>query len=182
MMTNGPFKLEKKKQEYEFLREQRKRFQAEMDLLDLQTRREETEMDRLTNDLSIQNLSGGHQSEPTTPPEFRESNNGFPTPLSRPNRFSASMLSPPGLQSSLSTHSNRTSRNTSQVASPRYYHGHSHSQSISHIPSKSVPGSRRGSDEEEETYDFDLPPVNKKSGARYVFYLYKPQIQSLLAR
>lgn len=30
----------------------------------------------------------GHQSEPTTPPEYRES--GFPSGLSRPNRYSAS--------------------------------------------------------------------------------------------
>lgn len=102
------------------------------------------------------NLAPGHQSEPTTPPEYRES--GFPSVLSRPNRYSsASIASPPGL-------TNRPSRSGSQMTSPpsdlnRMFTPGAHiSANISHIPSKSMPGSRRNSDEDddypEEVEDF----------------------------
>jgi hypothetical protein len=68
----------------------------------------------------------------------------------------------------MSTMSTRPSRAATQVTSPAKYPSshHSHSQSMSHIPSKSVPGSRRGSDEEEEDdYDFNLPGV-KQAGTK----------------
>lgn len=147
--------LEKKKLEYEYLREQRRRFEAEMELLDLQAKNQEDEMVRLASDLNRYNLSG-RQSEPTTPPEYGE--NGFTSIFPRQNRFSsASLTSPPGLNA------NRASRSGSQITSPPH---HMTSQSISHIPSKSMPGSRRNSDEEEDTYDFDdLKTTDHRSAA-----------------
>ncbi|EON61784.1 hypothetical protein W97_01001 [Coniosporium apollinis CBS 100218] len=149
--------LEKKKLEFEFLREQRRRFAAEMQLIDLQSKREEDEMHRLAQDLSHIRTSG-HQSEPTTPPEYRD--NGFPSAFSRPSRFSsASMTSPPGS----SFLSNRPSRAGSQVTSPPQAYK---TQPISHISSKSMPGSRRNSDEEddEDLFDYAVSTMNPRSG------------------
>ncbi|OBT40346.1 hypothetical protein VE00_08460 [Pseudogymnoascus sp. WSF 3629] len=109
--------LEKKKLEYERLREQKRRFEAEMQILDLQQRQEEQELRQMQEDLgrhhNSHNTNGGHQSEPTTPPEYRETSSGFPTVFSRPNRYSTSSLTSPigGLY-------NRPGRSASQLTSP----------------------------------------------------------------
>jgi len=149
--------LEKKKLEYEFLKEQRRRFQTEMELIDLQAENSKDEMMRLSSEVSHRYSMPGHQSEPTTPPEYREDafqEKGFPSALSRPNRFSASNLtSPPGLQTS----SNRASRSGSQVMNSPFH---------SHKPAKSVPGTRRNSDEDdEEGYEFEIANVNTNRSA-----------------
>jgi hypothetical protein len=123
-----------------------------MELLDLQTRSHEDEMNRLYSNLGRYSISG-HQSEPTTPPEYRDG--GFPNVLTRPNRFSASLASPPGLGSA------RQSRSGSQIASPPI----ATAQSISHMPSKSVPGSRRNSDEEDDAYDYEPAAPSNRSAA-----------------
>ncbi len=156
-IANEEQQLEKKKLEFEFLREQRRRFAAEMQLIDLQTKREEDEMHRLAQDLSHIRTSG-HQSEPTTPPEYRD--NGFPSAFSRPSRFSsASLTSPPGS----SILSNRPSRAGSQVTSPPQIYK---TQTVSHISSKSMPGSRRNSDEEDEDlFDYAIASMNPRSAA-----------------
>ncbi|KAF2471287.1 ARM repeat-containing protein [Lindgomyces ingoldianus] len=133
--------LEKKKLEYEYLREQRRRFEAEMELIDLQSRRDEEEIHRLSSDIQY-----GKHSQPTTPPEYNNSN-GFPTALSRPNRFSmSSITSPPGMTASTP----RGSRPTSQITSPP---SNASTQGTASYPSKSMPGSRRNSDEEGEEFD-----------------------------
>ncbi|KAI9685950.1 MAG: hypothetical protein M1820_010710 [Bogoriella megaspora] len=140
--------LEKKKLEHEYLREQRRRFEAEMALLDLQQKNGEDEIQRLADSLGHATM-GGRQSEPTTPPEYRE--NGLTSVFPRNNRYSTSSInsigSPPGLT--------RQSRAGSQLASPpadvaRPYH----QQASSTIPSRSVPSSRRHSDEEDEEEDW----------------------------
>ena len=104
-------------------------------------------------------------SEPTTPPEYTQgpySNSRF----SRSSRLSAnSIISPPGLSS-------RLSQNSSQITSPAgrlsgsMYQAHRAS-------TKSMPGSRRGSDEEED-YAEDLP--NIRPAGRYVipFHMLSP--------
>jgi septum formation inhibitor MinC len=157
--------LEKKKQEYEFLREQRRRFdvemeRAEIELLGLQGKREDDDMDRLTNDIT-RLTTAGHQSEPTTPPEYRD--NGFPSAFSRPNRFSsASMTSPSGP----TTLSNRASRSGSQLTSPPADLIAAYpAQASSHLPSRSVPGSRRNSDEEDDGWEPDLTTFKPRTGA-----------------
>ncbi|RKF71683.1 putative rna-binding protein [Golovinomyces cichoracearum] len=105
--------LEKKKLEYELLREQKRRFEADLQLLDLQQRRDEQELAQMQEDLGrSSNTNQGHQSEPTTPPEYNETPSGFPSAFSRPNRYSASSLaSLPGLF-------NTTGRSGSQITSP----------------------------------------------------------------
>lgn len=83
----------------------------------------------------------GHQSEPTTPPEHYSS--GFPNAFSRPSRYSMSSLaSPPGFQT-------RPFRSGSQVTSPPSYNVPSRYAYEEAVPSRSVPTTRRNSDEEE---------------------------------
>lgn len=123
------------------MREQKKRFEADMKLLDLQQEREKQEMDQLARDLAQAGLSGP-VSEPTTPPEYRDA--GFPTAFSRPTRFStSSVTSSPGIFNIFSP---------SQVTSPPPA-AQSKASSVQ-TPSnrfsvQSVPGSRRNSEEDE---------------------------------
>jgi hypothetical protein len=87
--------LARKKHDFERLREQKRRFEAEMILLDQQERREEQELVQMQDDLTRGAASArpdALQSEPTTPPEYSLASSGFPTVLSRPNRYSASSL------------------------------------------------------------------------------------------
>jgi hypothetical protein len=155
--------LEKKRQEYENLRSQRQRFEAEMAMIDLRQQQEANEIQQMAEALKRVNPSAGYQSEPTTPPEYRESGTGFPSMLSRPNRFSTSSItSPPGLP-------NRAGRSGSQLTSPHSDFAHGHA-SAHMMPSKSVPGSRRNSDEDEPgPISPPVPNVHKhRSVARYV--------------
>lgn len=98
----------------------------------------------------------GHQSEPTTPPEYRESILGFPTMLSRPSRYSmSSVVSPPGII-------NRPRRSGSQLISP---------QSIimparyndDQLTYRSVPTTRRNSDDEEKEEALRQDPTSHLS-------------------
>ncbi|RKF62256.1 putative rna-binding protein [Erysiphe neolycopersici] len=90
--------LEKKKLEYERLREQKRLYEAEMKLLDLKQRRDEQELAQMQEDLGrCANTDQGHQSQPTTPPEFSDSPSGFPSAFSRPNRYSTSSLTSPSV-------------------------------------------------------------------------------------
>ncbi|PBP23942.1 RNA-binding protein [Diplocarpon rosae] len=152
----GP-SLEKKKLEYERLREQKRRFEAEMQLLDLQQRREEQELAQMQEDLGRGGTNAGHQSEPTTPPEYRESTSGFPTVFSRPNRYSTSSLtSPPGIY-------NRPGRSGSQLTSPQGGIVQSRLMMDDKLPSESVPGSRRNSDEDEKEKAVRQDPTSHRS-------------------
>jgi hypothetical protein len=118
-----------------------------MELIDLQSRHGEEEIKRLSTDIKY-----GKHSQPTTPPEYSNST-GFPTSLSRPNRFSMSSINP-------GTITPRGSRSGSQVTSPPSTQGNGY------LPSKSMPGSRRNSDEEADEFDNDaftpLSPVTRK--------------------
>lgn len=149
--------LEKKKLEYEKIREQRRRFEAEMQKLDQQQLRDEFDIAQMQEELGHRNSLNltGHQSEPTTPPEYRETSAGFPTMFSRPNRYStSSLVSPPGLF-------NRPSRSGSQLTSPSGL-----VQSVfnfDHLPSRSVPASRRNSDEDEKEEAIRQDPTSHRS-------------------
>ncbi|PLB41522.1 putative RNA-binding protein [Aspergillus candidus] len=139
--------FEKKRQHIEYMREQKRRFEEDMKLLDLQHEREKHEMDQLAKDLAKAGLSGP-VSEPTTPPEYRE--NHIPAAFTRPTRFStSSVTSSPGFFNVFAP---------SQVSSPP-------SQQMNHTSSHtpggrfsvhSVPGSRRNSEKE----DFGPEPTS----------------------
>ncbi|XXG97730.1 DNA-directed RNA polymerase III complex subunit Rpc2 [Hypoxylon texense] len=154
--------LEKKKYEYEKLREQKRRFEAEMQKLDQQQRRDEFDIAQMQEDL-VGRGNGigmtGHQSEPTTPPEYRETSSGFPTMFSRPNRYSTpslGLVSPPGLFTT------RPGRSGSQLTSPQS--GILQSRFFDDpLPSRSVPGSRRNSDEDEKEEALRQDPTSHRS-------------------
>src|SRR5947207_14287292 len=77
------------------MREQKKRFEADMKLLDLQQEKEKQEMDQIARDLAQAGMTGP-VSEPTTAPEYRDT--GFPSVFSRPTRFStSSVTTSPGI-------------------------------------------------------------------------------------
>ncbi|KAL5352769.1 hypothetical protein ACLOAV_002717 [Pseudogymnoascus australis] len=162
--------LEKKKLEYERLREQKRRFEAEMQILDLQQRQEEQELRQMQEDLgrhhNSNNTNGGHQSEPTTPPEYRETSSGFPTVFSRPNRYSTSSLtSPLGLY-------NRPGRSASQLTSPQ--HGLISSRYTMDenaiIMSNSGSASRRNSEDDDKEQAVRQDPSSHRSSNHHNRY------------
>ncbi|KZF20668.1 ARM repeat-containing protein [Xylona heveae TC161] len=151
--------LEKKRMEYELLKEQRRRFEAEMHLIDLQQKREEEDIRKMAKDLERVHPSAGHQSEPTTPPEYPESI--FSTVFPRHNRLSSSSItSPPGLTS-------RSVRSSSQLTSPPPELVSSFPSTIlpNKLPSKSVPASRRNSDENELQHESEVFKTDHRSAA-----------------
>lgn len=116
--------------------------------LDVKAKSTEDELQRLQNELHHFTVAG-HQSEPTTPPEYHQ--NGFST---RSNRLSlASLTSPPSVTSMAGPRANRSS---SQVATSPF------NASSSQLPSMSVPGSRRNSDEDEEDQYEEIKSVNTR--------------------
>ncbi|KAF2491645.1 ARM repeat-containing protein [Lophium mytilinum] len=161
--------IEKKKLEFEYLREQRRRFDAEMALYE---NRLNADSDEVTREMGRSSFSGqGHQSEPTTPPEFHD--HGFPTQFSRPgsNRFSLNSTLNGALNGALNGFTaptgmaNRQSRSGSAQTTA--------TSTSSLLPSKSMPGSRRNSDEEnEDRYDHARymsmmsPPPPRSSNVR----------------
>ncbi|PNH63697.1 hypothetical protein VD0002_g4746, partial [Verticillium dahliae] len=154
--------LEKKKREYERLRDQKRRFELEMQKLEQVQRREEMELLKMQDDLQ----RAGHQSEPTTPPEYHDSS-GFPSMFSRPNRYSTSSLtSPPGLFS-------RPGRSGSNLASPQSGIMQQSARMAfdeHHLPSRSVPASRRNSDEDEKEEAVRQDPSSHRSSNAYNRY------------
>ncbi|KAL1981022.1 hypothetical protein VTN96DRAFT_3246 [Rasamsonia emersonii] len=124
------------------MREQKKRFEADMKLLDLQQEKEKQEMDQLARDLAQAGLSGP-VSEPTTPPEYRDA--GFPSVFSRPTRFStSSVTSSPGIFNIFSpqvTSPSATQSKPSTAQTPN-----------NRFSVQSVPGSRRNSEEDVEYF------------------------------
>ena len=132
----------------------------EMQRLDQQEKQEEQELAQMTEDLG---RMAGHQSEPTTPPEYREAiSAGFPGFLPRPNRYSPSSLtSPPGMV-------NRPGRSGSQLASP---HGGMFPGRFAfddQLPARSFPATRRNSDDDEKEEAVRQDPTSHRSTNAYV--------------
>ncbi|KAG6010290.1 hypothetical protein E4U21_007339 [Claviceps maximensis] len=152
--------IEAKKAEFERIREQRRRFEVEMQRLDQQQRREAQELAQMEEEIRI----AGHQSEPTTPPDYRANSAGFPTMLSRPNRYSTSSLaSPPGF--------NRPTRSGSQLTAPPSGLGQPrYGFNEMSMPSRSDPTTRRNSDDEDKEEAVRQDPTSHRSynaGNRY---------------
>lgn len=110
----------------------------------------------LENDMNRQSLAG-HQSEPTTPPEYAGMN-GYSNPLIRPNRLSMASMS--SLQSNSTVNGKRASRSGSTVGLNSLNQNFTNANGY---PAQSVPTSRRGSDEEEDdTYETEIPTVSRR--------------------
>lgn len=129
--------FEKKRQHIEYMREQKRRFEEDMKLLDMQHEKEKQEMDQLARDLAKAGVSGP-VSEPTTPPEYRESAGS--SAFSRPSRFStSSVTSSPGFFNAFAS-SHLTSPQTSS---------HTTHHSVDRFTGHSLPSSRRNSEKED---------------------------------
>lgn len=124
------------------MREQKRRFEEDMKLLDMQHEKEKIEMDQLARDLAKAGLSSpvnGPMSEPTTPPEYRDA--PVSSAISRPGRFSASSVtSSPGYYNVFGS--------SSQLTSPQAP-SHSAQTSVDRFAGHSLPGSRRNSEKED---------------------------------
>lgn len=113
----------------------------ELERVDPETRRE-VDHGRFIEHSITQMLAS---SEPASPPEY---SNAFPNAFSRPNRFSNSSLSSaPGV-------TNRPSRSSTQLTSPSAGVVRPYTSGHAHLPSQSVPGSRRQSDDEDDDEAF----------------------------
>ncbi|BAE55858.1 unnamed protein product [Aspergillus oryzae] len=128
------------------MREQKRRFEEDMKLLDMQHEKEKLEMDRIAKDLAKAGISGP-VSEPTTPPEYRE--NSFSSGFTRPTRFStSSVTSSPGFFNVFAP---------SQATTPQGQVNPSAAQTpTNRFSVHSVPGSRRNSEKE----DFGQEPTS----------------------
>jgi len=154
------------------LREQRRRFEQEMELMDYQQRKEEEEIMKMAEDLGRMTASSGqqglqgHQSEPTTPPEHRDA--GFPSLFSRPGRLStASLASPPNLTNLTNGHS--IAHSHAHLITPPSESDHSQAATAAlNKPSHSVPSSRRNSDEKEPQPPPTQQPVQAPVGQKAV--------------
>lgn len=141
---------------YEDIQNAKRKAEEQLRLLELQERTLQLgvgnqDFDQISNRMNRVSLNGP-VSEPTTPPEYAES--GFSNRYSRSSRLSMnSIISPPGL-------SKRMSASSSQITSPQpgRLSGSMFGQSAQKQSAKSVPGSRRGSDEDEYEPD-DLPTI-----------------------
>ena len=140
------------------MQKRREQFQAQMEAMRQQEAQQQYELEQMTHDLQRAGLSQVYQSEPTTPPEYRDQ--VYPSVFSsRSNRYSSSSLaSPPGL-------GGRSHRSGSQLTSPPSESANNKSNADA-MPSKSVPGSRRGSNDRVTAY---VPETNGsvRRAARY---------------
>lgn len=160
---------------YETLLQAQRKIQEELEKVDAETRREVDE--NIRHEQAVTQLFA--QSEPTTPPEYQ---NAFPNNFSRPNRYStASLISPPGIAS-------RPNRASTQLTSPsggyvRPYTANN-STTSSNLPSQSVPGSRRESDDEQEEPDFvyGFEHTLRRSAAKYVSISFGHLLASLISQ
>ncbi|KAF2722024.1 ARM repeat-containing protein [Polychaeton citri CBS 116435] len=133
---------------YERLLAEQRRLQQQIDSIDPAARREVDE--GLRHEATITQMMA--QSEPTTPPEMAD---GFPSFTARPNRYSsASLTSPPGIMTRPARASTQGLISPPGINTIRGFVGGNN------LPSQSVPGSRRQSDDEDEDedmlYSFDL--------------------------
>ena len=142
------------------MREHRMRLDLELKKFDRQQAQEEKELERISNEIRRLSLSAGHQSEPTTPPEYRDQS--LPSSAySRRNRYSsASLISPQG-------QGNRIGNAGSQLTSPAPESVQNQNMRDSDkLPSKSVPGSRRGSSDRFASYVHENGAIGQRSTAK----------------
>ncbi|KAF2478649.1 hypothetical protein BDY17DRAFT_55974 [Neohortaea acidophila] len=137
----------------ERLLEQQRHINAELEKIDDETRREVE--DGLRHERAVSDMIA--QSEPTTPPEYHEPVRNVTT---RTNRYSAaSLTSPPGIPG-------RPNRSSTRLTSPAVLGARPYSSTNpSALPSQSVPGSRRHSDDEEEVDILYFDPGLHRSAA-----------------
>jgi hypothetical protein len=167
--------LEKKRRDYENLRRQRQKFEEEMMRIEQQQRREEHEINAMQEDLR----QTGHLSEPTTPPEYRETaasagfSSIFATRPPNPNRYSTSnLMSSPGAftlggnpltTASATANGTRGARSSSQLASPAPGLVSQRSSQAFSSFDDSLPASRRNSEEDDKEEAVRQDPTSHRA-------------------
>lgn len=135
------------------IREQRRKAEAQLKQLDEQQKLLEGSSASAFASMSLgpKRISlNGPVSEPTTPPEYAS---GYPKRYSLNHMSISSVTSPPGLN-------NRYSHSSAQISSPigSQYNSNGTYAQTPKSPAKSMPVSRRGSDED-ESYPEELPAM-----------------------
>lgn len=155
--------IQQKQQAYESRRQEQKLYENQMKLMDIQNRKDEEEILLMAQDLDRLAHLGpggthdrismpGGPSEPATPPEFRE------TPYGRPKQMPpSSLLATPPTVSSRPDQQQLITPPSEDVLSL-----------MSQSNSRSVPGSRRNSDENQVHDTPTQAPIGQRSSIRYV--------------
>lgn len=129
------------------MREQRRRFEQDMRLLDQEQQKESTEMEQLVRRLAQAGVAPGNlsgpASEPTTPPEYAVRRDVF----DNYNNNVTSVTSSPGFFNAFAPSSALTSP---QAPS---HQGHYHAQSVDRFSGFSLPASRRNSEMQDSAMD-----------------------------
>lgn len=115
--------------------------QNQLEQLNLESRREEMELRRLSQELGYNN-GAGHISEPTTPPDSHVG--GFSSAVSRPSRFSTSNLISP-----TANHNRRVQQPETELSSPPNERARAYNALTAGAPTYSLPHSTDQSDEGE---------------------------------
>ncbi|CAG7972485.1 unnamed protein product [Penicillium salamii] len=137
------------------MREQKRRFEEDMKILDLQHAREKLEMDQLSRELAQAGLAGP-LSEPTTPPEYRETS--VTSAFGRPSRFStSSVTSSPSFFNAFAPSTLTSPQAPAQANQP----------TLDRFAGHSVPGSRRNSEKDDFLADPTSPFRPAPNGHRY---------------
>ena len=139
------------------IREQRRKAEAQLKQLDEQQKLLEGSSVSAFAAMSLgpkRTSLNGPVSEPTTPPEYAS---GYPKRFSLNHMSISSVTSPPGLN-------NRYSQSTTQIAAPggSQYTSNGTFGQTPRSPAKSMPVSRRGSDED-ESYPEELPAMRSNA-------------------
>ena len=148
--------LDQKRNEIDVMRDQRQKFDAEMLRIERQHHKDAKEIADMTAALNSQ-IAAGKKSEPTTPGEQRESS-GFASAFPRANRYSASSIMPPPGLPPLAAPTPIATKRVSQpsiLTEPSFV--------PSKTASKSVPGSRRNSDENDSDLHYVEEALHQRS-------------------
>ncbi|EMC96590.1 hypothetical protein BAUCODRAFT_24332 [Baudoinia panamericana UAMH 10762] len=143
---------------YEILLAQQRQIQADIAAVDAETRHEVDQSIRHEESIAAMMAS----SEPTSPPEY---GNAFPNAFSKPNRYStASLTSVGGI-------ANKANRSSIQLTSPSNTMSRPYTSGNVHLPSQSVPTSRRQSDDEddEEPWMYGFENTAHRAAAKSAF-------------
>jgi len=152
--------IQQKQMAYESRRQEQKKYEAHMKLMELQNRKDEEEILRMAQNLDRMAMSNNSRdrvslsagpSEPTTPPEFRDG----------PYGRSKAAIAPVPLLATPPTVGNRPDQQ--QLITPP---SEDVLSLLSQSNSRSVPGSRRNSDENQARGTPTQAPIGQRSMIR----------------
>ncbi|KAL7271165.1 hypothetical protein RUND412_006099 [Rhizina undulata] len=151
--------LKQKEREYQLRHEQQKLYQAHMEMIEMQQRKDAQDILRMAQDLDrsgigmdnhgYRNKPSTGRNEPKTPPDLRDS----PFGLSKTGLASAALATPPAVAARIQTQQLMTPPADDILL-------------LSQKNSKSLPASRRNSDEDNNAVPPEQVPVKQRVGVR----------------